>query len=84
METTRIRDGLVFLGGGLTGVLEREGAENFRYGEVCYAPLWRVVDNEFMVLLGAAGSLWEHGMIFAKRALTRHWSGAQLIEKTIV
>ena len=55
METTGIRDGLVFLGEGLIGVLEREGAENFRYDELCYAPLWRVVDNEFMVLFGCGG-----------------------------
>ena len=55
METTRIRDGLVFLGEGLTGVAGTRGRRKLSLWRACYAPLWRVVDNEFMVLSGCGG-----------------------------
>jgi len=41
METTRIRDSLVSLGGGWKAWLEREGAGTFGYGEVCCVPRCR-------------------------------------------
>ena len=87
METTRIRDSLVSLGGGWNGVAGTRGR-----GKVWLWP---------SVLCAAVNSgasrgqrvqciarMWRRilrsGMISAKRAITACWGGPQLIEKTTV
>ena len=87
METTRIRDSLVSLGGGLNGVAGTRGR-----GKLSLWPgvLWatvntgRAVGNAFSVLPGCGGGILRSGMISAKRAITACWGGPQLIEKTTV
>ena len=86
METTRIRDPLVSLGGEWNGVAGTRDCGNVGYGEVCYA--LRCTKSPEATrswhYRHAAGNFKEPGMIFARRAMTARWGGAQLIEKTAV
>ena len=84
METTRIRDSLVSLGGGWKGVAGTRGRGKVWLcrGVLCGAVNSRASRGNAFIAL--SGNFKERGMIFARRATTACGGGTQPIEKTAV
>ena len=74
METTRIRDGLVFLNGGWNGVAGCEKVWVIARSALRRCDPEAPMDNESLYCPDAVRDFFEHGMIFARKAITpRVW-----------